>query len=84
MPEAEREKLRDIVTTAHANDQRVRFWATPEMPDAARETVWRELVAAEVDYINTDNLEALEAFLLANDPRPTAPHVYWEGGRSGR
>lgn len=84
MPEAEREKLREIVTTAHANGQRVRFWATPEVPDAAREAVWRELVAAEVDYINTDNLDALEAFLLANDPRPTAPHVYWEDGRSGR
>ncbi|HEV2742658.1 MAG TPA: phosphatidylinositol-specific phospholipase C/glycerophosphodiester phosphodiesterase family protein [Rubrobacter sp.] len=84
MPEAEREKLREIVTTAHANGQRVRFWATPEMPDAARDAVWQELIAAEVDYINTDNLDALEAFLLANDPRPTAPHVYWEGGRSGR
>ena len=84
MPEAEREKLREIVTTAHANGQRVRFWATPEVPDAARDAVWQELIAAEVDYINTDNLDALEAFLLANDPRPTAPHVYWEGGRSGR
>ena len=84
MPEGEREKLREIVTTAHANGQRVRFWATPELPDEAREAVWRELVAAEVDYINTDNLGALETFLLANDPRPTAPHVYWDGGRSGR
>ena len=83
MPEEEREKLREIVRTAHADGQRVRFWATPETPDAAREAVWRELVAAKVDYINTDNLTALEAFLLANDPRPTRPHVYWEDGRSG-
>ena len=84
MPEGERAKLREIVATAHANGQRVRFWATPELPDPAREAVWRELVAAEVDYINTDSLGALEAFLLANDPEPTAPHVYWDGGRSGR
>lgn len=83
MPEEERAKLREIVATAHADGQRVRFWATPEVPDAAREAVWQELVAAEVDYINTDNLAALEAFLLANDPRPRAPHVYWDGGRSG-
>jgi hypothetical protein len=76
MPEAEREKLHDIVDTAHANGQRVRFWATPELAET-REAVWQELLAAEVDYINTDNLAALEAFLLANDPQPAEPHVYW-------
>ena len=76
MPEAERQKLHEIVATAHANGQRVRFWATPEIPET-REAVWRELLAAEVDYINTDNLAALQTFLLANDPRPTDPHIYW-------
>lgn len=76
MPEAERQKLHDIVAEAHANGQRVRFWATPETP-GAREAVWRELVAAEVDYINTDHLAELESFLLANDPQPTEPYVYW-------
>lgn len=84
MPPAEREKLRSIVATAHANGQRVRFWATPEVtPDGnvtpeQREAVWRELLAAEVDYINTDDLVALEQFLAQNDPNPTEPHVYWE------
>jgi len=82
MPEGERQKLRSIVATAHANGQRVRFWATPEVPEA-REAVWRELVAAEVDYINTDSLMALEAFLVANDPNPTEPYVYWTGGKKG-
>ena len=76
MPEAEREKLRNIVATAHANGQRVRFWATPELP-ATREAVWGELLAARTDYINTDNLDALERYLLQNDPRPTEPNVYW-------
>ncbi len=76
MPEAERQKLHDIVATAHANGQRVRFWETPET-QGAREAVWRELIAAEVDYINTDHLAELEAFLLANDPQPTEPYVYW-------
>ena len=84
MPEAERQKLRGIVDTAHANGQRVRFWATPEIT-GAREAVWEELIAAEVDYINTDNLAALETFLLANenDPQPTEPHVYWNGSAGG-
>jgi glycerophosphoryl diester phosphodiesterase len=74
MPEEEHEKLRYIVDTAHANGQRVRFWATPE-----NERVWRELLAAGVDYINTDNLDALQKFLLEYDPNPTEPYVYWEG-----
>jgi hypothetical protein len=68
MPEAEREKLRSIVTTAHANGYRVRFWATPDQPGEARDALWSELVAADVDYINTDDLSGLQEFLLANDP----------------
>lgn len=74
---AEREKLRNIVATAHSNGQRVRFYATPDLAPA-REAVWQELLAAQVDYLNTDHLNALEAFLLQNDPQPTEPHVYWK------
>lgn len=58
MPAAERENLRAIVTRAHERGRRVRFWATPDS-----EPLWRELVAAEVDLINTDNLAGLEKFL---------------------
>ena len=82
MPEAEREKLRGIVETAHENGQRVRFWATPETP-GAREAVWRELLAAEVDYINTDYLQALHTFLLENDPKSTEPYTSWEEPKRG-
>ena len=77
MPEAERAKLQAIVQTAHANHQRVRFWATPETAPQ-REAVWTELLAAQVDYINTDHLQALRDFLLRSDPQPTQPHVTWE------
>jgi glycerophosphoryl diester phosphodiesterase len=76
MPETEREKLRSIVETAHANGQRVRFWATPEQ-SPQREAVWQELLAAQVDYINTDHLQALQDFLLRNDPQPSEPYVDW-------
>jgi glycerophosphoryl diester phosphodiesterase len=68
MPEAEREKLHAIVEQAHAAGYRVRFWATPDMDTAAREALWRELVAAGVDHINTDDLAGLQEFLLAEDP----------------
>lgn len=58
-PPAERDKLRSIVQRAHASGRRVRFWATPESP-----AVWRELVNAGVDHINTDDLDRLRDFLL--------------------
>ena len=66
MPPAERERLRQIIATAHRDGQRVRFWATPETPGAAREAVWTELLNAGVDHINTDDLAGLEAFLRAH------------------
>jgi hypothetical protein len=66
-PDAERRKLRDIVGTAHARGQRVRFWATPDLPGPARDAVWSELLAAGVDHLNTDDLAGLEAFLDARE-----------------
>lgn len=68
MPEAERQKLHTIVGTAHASGYDVRFWATPDLPLPNREAIWRELVAADVDALNTDHLADLQAFLLAEDP----------------
>jgi hypothetical protein len=65
MPENERAKLREIVKKAHASGRVVRFWATPE-----NETVWRELRAAGVDLINTDELHRLAAFLRPEDSKP--------------
>ncbi|MFD7445470.1 phosphatidylinositol-specific phospholipase C/glycerophosphodiester phosphodiesterase family protein [Streptomyces sp. NPDC059909] len=62
-PAVERERLRSIVSTAHARGQRVRFWATPDAPGTARDAVWSELLNARVDHINTDDLAGLESFL---------------------
>jgi hypothetical protein len=62
-PAAEKAKLRDIVRTAHRAGQRVRFWETPDAPGPERDAVWRELVAAGVDHINTDDLKGLADFL---------------------
>ncbi|WP_342666921.1 phosphatidylinositol-specific phospholipase C/glycerophosphodiester phosphodiesterase family protein [Knoellia aerolata] len=68
MPAAEREKLRAIVAQAHAAGHDVRFWATPDAALPNREALWRELVAADVDVLNTDDLAGLQRFLLAEDP----------------
>ncbi|MGN9783723.1 phosphatidylinositol-specific phospholipase C/glycerophosphodiester phosphodiesterase family protein [Nonomuraea sp. ZG12] len=72
MPEAERAKLREIVATAHRDGQRVRFWATPDTAGAARDAIWRELVAADVDHLNTDDLAGLQRFLQEHDTERTA------------
>jgi hypothetical protein len=64
-PAAEREKLRGIISAAHARRQKVRFWATPDLAGPARDALWTELLAADVDYFNTDDLAGLEAFLDA-------------------
>ncbi len=66
-PEAERAKLHELVSTAHARGQRVRFWATPDQPGPARDALWGELLAAGVDHLNTDDLAGLEAFLDAHE-----------------
>ena len=66
MPDAERLKLQEIVQTAHQKGRRVRFWATPDNPSPAREALWSELLTAGVDMLNSDDLEGLQQFLLAN------------------
>lgn len=68
MPAGERVRLHEIVATAHARGQEVRFWATPDLALPNREALWRELVAADVDVLNTDDLGGLQRFLLAEDP----------------
>ncbi|MEU5319129.1 phosphatidylinositol-specific phospholipase C/glycerophosphodiester phosphodiesterase family protein [Streptomyces sp. NPDC047461] len=65
-PDVERQKLRGIVRAAHARGQKVRFWATPDLAGPARDALWGELLAAGVDYLNTDDLAGLEAFLDAH------------------
>lgn len=66
-PAVERAKLRTITATAHRNRQKVRFWATPDVAGPEREALWRELLAADVDYVNTDDLGGLQEFLDAHD-----------------
>ncbi|WP_433448856.1 phosphatidylinositol-specific phospholipase C/glycerophosphodiester phosphodiesterase family protein [Streptomyces sp. CA-142005] len=65
-PDAERQKLRNITAAAHARGQQVRFWATPDAAGPARDALWTELLAAGVDYLNTDDLAGLENFLDAH------------------
>lgn len=67
VPPAERDALHAITAAAHRAGQRVRFWATPDVPDPEREAVWGELLAAGVDHLNTDDLAGLARFLRTHD-----------------
>lgn len=72
MPAVERDRLRRIVVAAHGTRHRIRFWATPDAPGAQRDAVWRELLDAGVDHLNTDDLAGLESFLRARRADPVA------------
>lgn len=58
VPAADRRKLRDWVRRAHAGARRIRLWGVPDGPAA-----WRELRAAGVDWVATDDLPGLARFL---------------------
>lgn len=70
---AESKKLRSIVSKAHRADRVVRFWATPEST-----IVWDQLVANDVDLINTDKLAQLQDYLIGihqnGKPEPQPRH----------
>ncbi len=57
-PEDEAAKLKSYVEKAHANGQRLRFWALP-----LRVTAWHAAYDAGVDLINTDFPDRLQKFL---------------------
>lgn len=60
IPQHEKERLTAYVSAAHQYGKKVRLWGSPE-----NELVWAELLACGVDLINTDKLEELQNFLLA-------------------
>jgi hypothetical protein len=58
MPDDQRSRLKEIVAKAHQQGRKVRFWGSPDQP-----VFWKELLADDVDLINTDHLEAAQKFL---------------------
>ncbi len=81
MPSSERAQLHAIVNTAHADHQQVRFWNTPDRSASQRLDVWREELAADVDWLNTDELGALEDYLATHDtaaPRDLSRYIVFE------
>ena len=64
LPAREQAKLANIVKSAHADGQKIRFWAAPDTPAA-----WEIFHKAGVDFINTDHLKDLAKFLRAKEAK---------------
>lgn len=62
IPEIEKNELKKLVDLAHFQGKKVRLWGSPE-----NKTVWKELLNAGVDLINSDDLEELNEFLLGGN-----------------
>jgi hypothetical protein len=58
LPDADRQKLQQVVEQAHAQGKKFRFWASPDTPEA-----WSTLMSLQADYLNTDKVVELAAFL---------------------
>jgi hypothetical protein len=59
IPEKEFEILKSVSGKVHQQGKKFRLWAAPE-----NENTWKVLLAAGVDFINTDSLEKTKLFLL--------------------
>jgi glycerophosphoryl diester phosphodiesterase len=57
MSMADKLKLKEIVTKAHQKGRQVRFWGAPD-----NAVFWHEMLANNVDLINTDDLEGVQRF----------------------
>ena len=60
MPDDEKRKLDEIVSKTHKAGRRLRFWGAPDKPE-----FWAEMLAHNVDLINTDDLSGLQKLLTA-------------------
>jgi hypothetical protein len=56
MPTREYERLTNIIIQAHNENRKVRFWATDVDSSTDQIKIWKKLLDADVDLINTDKL----------------------------
>ena len=58
LSKSEEAKLNGIIQQVRNNGQKLRFWATPDIPAS-----WALFHNAGVDFINTDKLDSFAKFL---------------------
>lgn len=58
IPEAEKKALSEVIEKVHDLHKRIRFWGCPDNPHT-----WKVFMKLKIDYLNTDHIEELAAFL---------------------
>lgn len=56
--ETDMQNIRRLMDNVHAKGKKLRFWATPDFPEA-----WKQLMALNMDVIVTDDVQGLVDFL---------------------
>jgi glycerophosphoryl diester phosphodiesterase len=64
MPAAQKDKLWALVAKAHSKKKQIRFYHIPDKPN-----VWKTLLSAGVDWINTNKLKAFNRFMQKEKSR---------------
>ena len=59
MPQEEKDRLDTLVAEVHRKGKQIRFYAIPDKPE-----VWRMMLNAHVDWVNTDKLMEYNHFYL--------------------
>lgn len=71
----EREKIQRVIDSVHRQQQKIRFWATPD-----NSNTWQTLMRLGVDYIGTDDVMGLTGYLnklpASQYQHPAAAAVY--------
>ena len=62
MPADQHDRLARMVAGAHRREQRVRFWQTSDAPGPERDNLWRTLLDAGVDLVDTADLAGARDF----------------------
>jgi alkaline phosphatase len=58
IPEKEELRLKQMIDSVHSLKKQIRFWNAPD-----QSTAWKILMSLHVDYINTDHIPELSAYL---------------------
>jgi alkaline phosphatase len=58
MPQKDKEKIESLIQAVHAKGKPVRFWATPDFPEA-----WQALMNLKMDVIVSDNVKGLAEYI---------------------
>jgi len=81
LPAEPRHLLRSLVAAAHQDGRQIRFVDLPEWPRRDRLTFWREVLAADVDFLGSTNIAVLARFLRKTGAHRRPTHARVEPSR---